>query len=155
MPLSTFISYTQCSIIHDACLGGDIDVIKKYISDRGYVDTVDDADNSENGLLHLASKGGHVEIVHFLIEEGANVTDKNPGGLTALHLCSDNGDNVELAKLLVSKQATVEAESDVGTPLSYACKFGRLNIVKYLVEENGANSETTDQSGKTPIDIAR
>ena len=144
---------SQSSTIDNACLAGELEVVRKYISDRRNKDTVEGAD--KNIFLHLASIGGHVDLVQFLIEEGANVNAKTYEGLTALHLCSYNDDNEELAQLLISKQATMEAESDVGTPLSYACKFGRFKTVKCLLEENGADSESKDQFGKTPIDIAR
>jgi ankyrin repeat protein len=146
---------TQCSIIQAACLAGEIDVVRKYISDRRSIVTADNSDDSENDLLHLASIGGHMDLVSFLIEEGANVNAKASEGLTALHLCGSNDDNVELAKLHISKQATVHTKRNGGTPLSFACKLGRINIVKYLVVENGADTESKDQFGKTPIDIAR
>ncbi|WP_349968545.1 ankyrin repeat domain-containing protein [Wolbachia endosymbiont of Armadillidium arcangelii] len=40
------------------------------------------------------------------------------------------------------------------TPLHYAAKSGNLELVKYLVEEKGADVNARDMSNKTPIRYA-
>jgi hypothetical protein len=39
--------------------------------------------------LHLASKEGHLEIVQYLIEKGADINAKDCYGQTALYLASE------------------------------------------------------------------
>ena len=41
------------------------------------------------------------------------------------------------------------------TPLSRAAWYGHLEVVRFLVEEGGADVEAKDQGGRTALDLAR
>jgi len=41
--------------------------------------------------LHLASQQGHVEVAHFLVENGADATARDKSGQTPLHEASKGG----------------------------------------------------------------
>jgi ankyrin repeat protein len=49
--------------------------------------------------LHLAARRGWAEVVHVLLQHGANVVLEDSGGRTALQVASNEGHN-EIVKLL-------------------------------------------------------
>ncbi len=58
--------------------------------------------SSGRSALHLASGGGHVEIVKLLIERGGNVEAKDAAGETPLHVAVAAGRAKCVAELLRS-----------------------------------------------------
>ena len=56
-------------------------------------------------LLHMASQHGHFDIVHLLIDHGADVNTKM-GHLAALHLASHDG-YFDIVKALLERGANV------------------------------------------------
>ncbi|AGF84863.1 repeat protein [Moumouvirus goulette] len=81
--------------------------------------------------LFWASKGGHLEVVKYLVENGANIH----GFSNPLKNASEEG-HLEVVKYLVEHQSDMYLYYDYA--LRSASKEGHLEIVKYLVE-NGAN----------------
>jgi ankyrin repeat protein len=79
--------------------------------------------NSTEGVgwtrLHMASRHGHFDIVHLLIDHGADVNTKM-GHLTALHLASHYG-YFDIVKALLERGANVHERTEAGqTPLPMA-----------------------------------
>jgi hypothetical protein len=63
--------------------------------------------NKCTNALHLASEKGHVEVVEFLLDNGADINAKTGRGYTALMYAKlNNHENVE--KLLISRGAVNE-----------------------------------------------
>jgi len=76
---------------------------------------------------------------------------RNPTKNMDIFIVVIRGD-LESLKKLVSEGSNVEIEDDWGrTPLIYASKNGRLEIMKYLIEECNANVEAKDKLGYTPL----
>jgi ankyrin repeat protein len=83
------------------------------------------------------SKGGHLEVIRFLVEHGADVRANNSD---ATINAAKNG-NLELVKFLVESGADVTAKDN--RALYEASRNGYLEIVKFLVE-NGADVTAND-----------
>ena len=80
------------------------------------------------------SISGSPEIIKYLVEQGANVNEKDGHGNTALHFAANDG-SWEIVKYLVEHGANVnEKDGDGNTGLYKAAFSGSLEIVKYLVE---------------------
>jgi len=60
--------------IHDAVRRGDLEVVVRLTQeDPGMVNITDDDDDSMGWTaLHYASENGHVEVVCYLLEQGAD-----------------------------------------------------------------------------------
>ena len=96
-------------------------------------------------------------FIEELIDKGADVNFRSEGGETLLHLIASmtGNDMVELADLLISKGAQVNAKNNSSqTPLSKAI-FGSDNIrMAELLISKGADINIKDIRGRTPLHIA-
>jgi ankyrin repeat protein len=98
----------------------------------------------------LASLKGNLEMVKFLVSEGADVNMVNNNGGTALMAASEKG-NLEIVKFLVSKGADVNAVNNNGnTALMLASENGNLEMVKFLFSE-GADVNAVNNIGNTAL----
>jgi cytohesin len=101
--------------------------------------------------LHQAAAAGDRQQVDKLLPEGANVNERGPWGYTPLHRASMRG-NVELAKLLISKGAYVNAPDgrDGMMPLHHAAASGNIQSVELLLSK-GADLDAKQKGGRTPL----
>ena len=67
--------------LHYASAVGNVVLMRKLIENSAYIDA--ESPNKTTPLM-MASRGGHLSSVQFLIDEGADVTAKNELGLNAI-----------------------------------------------------------------------
>ena len=105
--------------------------------------------------LSLASFFGHLAVIEFLLQQGAevNVGAKNPTTVMPLHAAAA-GHHTAIAELLLAHGAQVNAQQQAGyTPLHSAANSGQEEMARLLLSQ-GADVAAKDDSGKTPRDIA-
>ncbi len=91
-----------------------------------------DVHAEDDAALELASMNGYLKIVEYLTEKGANIHTEDDWALR--HACQSG--HLEVVRYLVEHGANVHAGDD--EPIKWAIQQGHLNIVRYLVE-NGAD----------------
>lgn len=79
--------------------------------------------------LNVAVRNGHLDIVKYLDEKGADIHDRRDD---ILRQASENG-RVEIVKYLLERGADVHTQNDV--TIKIASQNGHLNVIKYLVEK--------------------
>ena len=79
-------------------------------------------------MLHAAAHGGHLEVVTFLLDNGAFISKVNGVHLTALQIAAENG-HLGVVKALYEAGAVADQ-----TALHHAAANNRLEVVKYLLE---------------------
>ena len=128
---------TNLSLIYTA-LDGRLECVKKFINDAKDDGKDVNAKTAEPFLisnqtaLHFASEGGNLEVVYFLLMEGADVSAIDDEGSTALHYASLQG-HVEVAKLLLEWNVDADVRNKDGhTTLSLAKKHSNKEFVKLL-----------------------
>ncbi|KAF8832890.1 hypothetical protein HHX47_DHR1001693 [Lentinula edodes] len=88
-----------------------------------------------NALQAAVGPGGNLDIVKFLVENGANVNAHGGDCGNALQTAICWG-KVDIMKFLVENGANVNAcGGEHGNALQAAVYLGRADIVKYLVEQ--------------------
>lgn len=102
--------------------------------------------------LIIATLHGHMECVHYLIEEKAELEQRNKFGWTPLLGAASKG-NLMLAGYLIARNADIMAADKLGrTPLHNAVASGCDELAKGLIEEKAdVNARTKD--GKTVLSI--
>jgi ankyrin repeat protein len=133
-----------------AVLGRHLQVVKYLVEEAG-ADVQHVGTCGETPLI-MAVMNYHVDMVNYLLgRPGIDVNQTTPRGQTALELtCFTN--RLELVKLLVGAGARVnpKASSEYG-PLLRAIMAGHLQVVKYLVEEAGADVQHVGPRGVTSL----
>ncbi len=106
--------------------------------------------------LLLASKEGHVQVAHELLNEvpsGVYIGDQDAGN-TALHFAAQEG-HLPMVELLLARGADVNARNNFQqTPLHLAATWNAGSCVDRLLE-CGADPVAVDDQGKTPLQLAQ
>ncbi len=92
------------------------------------------------------------EVAEYLIAKGADVSQRDRGGATALHHIAGRGDT-DVASVLLRHGADVHALHSAGTtPLHWAAPHGHVEMATLLLEK-GADINAKTRSGKTPLQM--
>ncbi|WP_054849042.1 ankyrin repeat domain-containing protein [Vulcanisaeta sp. JCM 14467] len=82
--------------------------------------------------LHYAVLGNRLDIVKYLIENGADINARDNTGKTPLHFAAKNG-YLDIVKYLIENKADINVKDNIGkTPLDYAEENGHKNVANYL-----------------------
>ncbi len=103
-----------------------------------------------------ASFYNNLDILSWLIDQGANINHQDRDGFSALHFAA-NEQQYESAKYLILKNADLELKDSYGnTPLMKAIfnSKGEYKIVKLLIDQ-GANLDNVNNYGMTPRLLAQ
>jgi hypothetical protein len=135
-----------------AAFSGDLEGVKSAVGQGAAVDF-----KGQSGFtpLNAAARNGHLEIVKYLVEHGADIDKSdNSRDKTPLLAASFKG-HFDIVKYLVEKGAKVNVQSINGfTPLHDAAYVGNFEVVKYLVE-HGADVRIRNKHNQTAIETAR
>ena len=95
----------------------------ELINESVYTDFID-VHTKNNGALRCAAEEGYLDVVKFLVEQGADIhADDN----YSLRISAYNG-NYDIVKFLVEQGAD-------NNTLCFAVHSGNLDVVKFLVEQ--------------------
>jgi ankyrin repeat protein len=105
----------------------------------------------ERSLVHIAAQIGDLDILKYLIEQGANYNAQARRGEAPLHLAVFNNYRQIIEFLITECNAAIEIKDlDGGTPLSWAVYENKLDCVKLLLNL-GANINEPDYEKRTPL----
>jgi ankyrin repeat protein len=141
------------SMIHRSIERGDLPRIREEVDNGESLEATDYRDQTP---LIMAAEYGEMEIVRYLVEQGANVNATTPvgdGEQTPLRKAIERGD-YEMVRFLVQNGAEVNQENQFGwTPLMTAARTGNIEIMRYMLDE-GADPTARTESGQTITRIA-
>ncbi|MEN9447624.1 MAG: hypothetical protein RJA25_914 [Bacteroidota bacterium] len=104
--------------------------------------------------LYNAAQNRDLDLVKFLISEGANVNEANEFGDTPLSTACYCG-HTEIAKLLIMHEADIHAADDRGiTVLHNACSSGDIETIRLLLAKGAKVNAASSFSGSTPLHCA-
>ncbi|GMI03139.1 hypothetical protein TrLO_g2499 [Triparma laevis f. longispina] len=147
------------SNIHQLASFGILDGIKKLVEgetpegeepDPETHHDVNEKDERGSTPLVWACRNGHLEVVTYLIEHGAEVDTKSFGSMTPLHHSCNSSFEACVAKLIVAGADSNATDEEGNTCLHWAVSRGVLNIVVRLTDA-GADISQSNNAGVTPL----
>jgi len=138
--------------IHHAAYEGDLKKVKEIIDRDPNQINVQDVQGFTP--LHLASSKGHIEIVEFLLNHGADTELEIFNGETPLMVAARyarNGQQYETIKTLLEHGAKVNHKDKHGrTALHDAAMYSGKEIINLLISY-GADVNARDEHQSTPL----
>ncbi|XP_055381299.1 ankyrin repeat and KH domain-containing protein mask isoform X2 [Condylostylus longicornis] len=132
----------------EAASAGHVEVAKVLLEHGAGINT--HSNEFKESALTLACYKGHLNMVKFLLEAGADQEHKTDEMHTALMEASMDG-HVEVARLLLDSGAQVNMPTDsFESPLTLAACGGHVELATLLIER-GANIEEVNDEGYTPL----
>jgi uncharacterized protein len=113
---------------------GNLEAVRRLVQrDRGLLEAI--GQNWGFTPLTVAAWGGHVEVIRYLVGEGAQVDLQDGAGFSALGCACHNG-HIEATRLLLSRGADPAITIDGGkTPLMTASEHGHTDVVAVLLAQ--------------------
>ncbi|KAK6354169.1 hypothetical protein TWF730_008582 [Orbilia blumenaviensis] len=165
----------NCTLLHLAATSSNVELVRLLLKNGAKVDAKDKGGRTP---LHMSTSSAGV--VQLLLESGVDIDARTMAGLTPLHLAGQQG-QTDGARVLMENGANIDARDDEGaTPLHLALVglhgkavlLQERNIwggIESLIEiaamaeqegtvqllvEKGAEIDTQNNEGVTPLDIA-
>lgn len=123
--------------------------VVRYLYGAEKVD-INDSDGLFGNPLLGAVRNGHLAVVRFLLEAGADVNPPSAGGVTALQVAVAWDQVKTVVELLQHGASVSDTTKEGSTYLHLAAGYGHAEIVRILIE-NGADISSTDQGGHSPL----
>jgi hypothetical protein len=122
-----------------------------YADESSFTESLD---RMKESFLWAAAQGGNSQDCDALIEIGADINWRGPGGDTALIAACRRG-HIDTAEILIAHGADVNLSAeDSLAPLHIVCRRGDMNMLNLLLGTNVNKSAKTSQD-QTPLDIAK
>ncbi|KAK2599167.1 hypothetical protein QQS21_005357 [Conoideocrella luteorostrata] len=132
----------------NAAMEGHNGLLKELLENGGDVRQV----TPHGPLLCAVAGAGNTEAVRLLLSHGADVSEADENGRTALQDAVEDG-NIDMVKMLVQHGADVSvADVDGYMPLQLAVQGGSVQVAKFLVEKGSDMNCIT--KGWTPLTMA-
>ncbi|MOA21233.1 Ankyrin repeats (3 copies) [compost metagenome] len=136
--------------LYEAAELDELDKVKKILASNPAL--IHGRDEYEFTVLHGAVNTENVEMIRYLIEQGADVNAQNDEGYTPLHIAL----YPDVADCLLAHGALINLPSyDGSTPLHTQVSDGeeRWDVIMLLLAR-GADRHLKDEEGYTPLDVA-
>jgi hypothetical protein len=143
---------------YEACENGDINEIKKYLSDKNFT-SLNEKHYFGTTPFYMACFNGHKEVCELLIKTNGftSLNEKNINGITPFNMVCCNG-RKEICELLIKTDgfnSLNETDNDGDTPFHWACFNGHREICELLIKTDGFNSlNKRDNDRNTPFYLA-
>ncbi|XP_050390458.1 putative ankyrin repeat protein RF_0381 [Patella vulgata] len=132
------------------CCTSLIEPIEKIELLRSNEANIQDIDDENNGMLHLACGLGTLETVRYLVNIGVDFNTKGFKGRSCIMACSESKtqaiDKIELLRKIGGNIQDIDVNND--SMLHLACLGGTLETVRYLIDQ-GLDIHTTGRYGRT------
>jgi hypothetical protein len=131
-----------------AAENGDLDRLKGLIIAGARINGT--CVNQKSPLM-LASANGHVDVVRYLLDHGAEVNKKESDGETALSLALELSPNLDVVEVLMQSGADIDARDSLGrTPLMRATFANDSDRALYIISK-GADVTIKSDEGETAL----
>lgn len=139
--------------LHFAAAHGHKDLLRCLVGHKASIDIMN---FDRHTPLMLAARCNQKEMAEMLLDAGADVNAANSSGVTAAHHAAKFG-NLAIMKMLISRGAKVQVPVGVattarhGSALHWAADGGNLEMIGYLLYNQGISVNVQDEHGGTPL----
>ena len=112
-----------------------------------------DGGDEDSNSLHSALVSEQIDVFQRLLDQGADVDERDERLKTPLHVASWQG-KIEIVRTLIKYGADVNALDIEGwTPIHFAAQNERVDLLPLLLD-NSADIHATERNGNTALHIA-
>jgi ankyrin repeat protein len=135
-----------------AAQNGDLIEVKRLFAlNPGIINEKDR--EKDTAIMKACRDCNSTNVVAFLLENGANINDRDTIDQTPLIIAAQNGCK-DIVKMLLDAGANIEHKNDQGeNALISAAQEGHIDTVKLLLYA-GADINQSNADGETPLDLA-
>ena len=129
--------------LHWTVQKGDVDIAKILLDSQ--TNDVNCSDLQGQTVLHLACSAGHLEMVNFLLERGANVDAVDDDGWTPIFYAITE-DYLKIVSVLIKYDCDVNVIDKQGySPLLCAVVLNNIDVVRELLKLKTTDVNLTDE----------
>ena len=133
--INALYSESQRALLSQAVIAGNKEIVQQVLAKK--------ADTNVRGKdgrtpLYLAVLHGHIEIIHLLIDSGADIDTPETSSLGETPLIhAVRSDRLDIVELLLEKKADTQKTNNSGmTPLFIAASLNYVEIAQLLVKQD-------------------
>ncbi|MBN2018412.1 MAG: ankyrin repeat domain-containing protein [Candidatus Cloacimonetes bacterium] len=149
--LSTLLIISSQAIsatIFEAIQNNNIDEVTTFVTDNP--DILNERDEQYCDPLTVAAIAGNLDIMKYLISQGADINTIDREGSNLLHNAAANG-HLEVVQYLLDQGFDINAEDANGnTALLFASSHNNFDLIKFLLDK-GADLEAESINGTNVI----
>ena len=143
------------TVLHKACMCSESFPILKHLVENHQLDL---CAVNDDGMapIHMACRNGRLDSVQYIIEHSPSLLElpESIHGHTPF-LISVMYNQLKVVQYLISKNCNLFASDNKGSMSGHiSANNGRLNALKYLVDNNYCDLNTTNHQGHTPLHVA-
>ncbi|XP_046547545.1 serine/threonine-protein phosphatase 6 regulatory ankyrin repeat subunit A-like, partial [Haliotis rubra] len=148
----SFVDDNRNNILHVACIGGHVDMVKYVLSQK--VADINSQGQYGRTPVMMAANTGHREVFDVLVREGADVSLVDDNRNNILHLTCIGGHEYMVKNVLSQKVADINSQGPYGrTPVMVAAEIGHRKVFDVLVSE-GADVSLVDDNRNNILHVA-
>jgi uncharacterized protein len=138
-------------VMVEAAGDGDLDEVRRLVlQDRQLLD----ADYDTVTPLKTAALAGRLDVIRYLLDEGAEINRRAGGIFNALEVACSNG-RWEVVVLLLARGADTSPSVTGWTPLMAASCGGHVDVCSILLAHGCGDVDQQDSYGRTALHLAR
>ncbi len=137
--------------LHLAASQGDLPLVRSLVQTYGH--DVDARDTYGRTPMHWASEEGRLEVMQYLVEQGADIRIPDGVARTPLHWAAFGGHLVCVIFLREKGAHLNTIDCEQKTALFLASSFGHFDVVQFLISQ-GASVHVKTKYNSTALQIA-
>ncbi len=134
-----------------------LEEIKTRLSGEKFIKFVNKQTNQGFRAIHFASYRGNIDIINYLLKNGANLEIKTKKGLNVLHIAAQGDQPQSLVYFLEKFKFDLDLVDKLGSSvLHWTCYSGSENVFNFIIHRylDLVDINKKDNQGLTPLHLA-